>query len=120
MRCSSFRWAEFTGARNTRAARLENAGPGDVGGVADLVKALVKPSISAWTVNQLYWKHREVFDRLIESGVRFHKAQSSGSAGKLADMRTALDLQSRALTQLSDPAGNLIAPRCRSQPDAGH
>lgn len=62
------------------------------------MRAIVKPSIPAWTVNQLYWKHREAFDQLIESGVRFHKAQSSGFAGKLADMRTALDLQPRALT----------------------
>ena len=45
---------------------------------------------------------------LIESGVRFHKAQSSGSAGKLADMRIALDLRREALTQLSDLATSLL------------
>ena len=66
--------AEFTGARNTLAARLKKSGREDE---AVLVKALVKPSISAWAVNQLYWNHREAFDRLIASGERFHKAQSS-------------------------------------------
>ena len=102
--------AEFTGARNTLAAQLKKGGRGDE---AELVKALVKPSISAWTVNQLYWKHREAFDRLIESGGRFHKAQSSRLAGKLADMRTALDARREALTQLSDLATSLLR-------DAGH
>ena len=105
--------AEFTGARNTLAARLKKSGRGDVGGEADLVKALVKPSISAWAVNQLYWKHREAFDRLIESGERFHKAQSSRLAGKLADMRSALDARREALTHLSDLATALLL-------DAGH
>ena len=102
--------AEFTGARNTLAAQLKKGGRGDE---AVLVKSLVKPSISAWTVNQLYWKHREAFDRLIDSGVRFHKAQSSRLAGKLADMRTALDARREALTQLSDLATSLLR-------DAGH
>src|SRR5882672_4387613 len=83
--------AEFTSGRNTLAAQLKKAGRGDEKAEADLVKALVKPSISAWAVNQLYWNHREAFERLLESGARFHKAQSSRLAGKLADMRTALD-----------------------------
>jgi pyruvate/2-oxoglutarate dehydrogenase complex dihydrolipoamide acyltransferase (E2) component len=102
--------AEFTAARNTLAARLKKVGRGDE---ADLVKALVKPSISAWTVNQLYWQHREAFDRLIESGGRFHKAQSSRLAGKLADMRRALDARREALMHLSDLATSLLR-------DAGH
>ncbi|MCM3869530.1 MAG: hypothetical protein ND895_02370 [Pyrinomonadaceae bacterium] len=97
--------AEFTGARNTLAARLKKSGRGDE---ADLVKALGKPSISAWAVNQLYWNHREAFDRLLESGGRFHKAQSSRLAGKLADMRTALDARREALTQLSELATSLL------------
>ncbi len=105
-----FPLAEFTGARNTLAARLKKNGRGDE---AVLVKALAKPSISAWAVNQLYWNHREVFDRLIASGERFQQAQSSRSAGKLADMRTALDARREALTQLSDLATSLLR-------DAGH
>jgi len=102
--------AEFTAARNTLVAQLKKAARGDE---ADLVKALVKPSISAWTVNQLYWNHREAFDRLLESGGRFHKAQSSRLAGKLADMRTALNARREALTHLSDLATSLLR-------EAGH
>jgi hypothetical protein len=102
--------AEFTGARNTVAAQLKKSGRGDE---ADLVKALVKPSISAWAVNQLYWNHRGAFDRLIESGGRFHKAQSSRLPGKLADMRNALDARREALATLADLATSLLR-------DAGH
>ncbi len=93
---------EFTGARNTLAARLKKSGRGDD---AALVKALIKPPISAWAVNQLYWNHREAFDQLIASGERFHKAQRSG---KVADMRTALDARREALTDLSDLATSLL------------
>ena len=96
---------EFTGARNTLAARLKKAGRGDE---AVLVKALGKPSVTAWAVNQLYWNHREAFDRLIASGEHFHKAQTSRHGGKLADMRTAIDARREALTQLTDLATSLL------------
>lgn len=102
--------AAFTGARNTVAARLKKSGRGDD---AVLVKALVKPSISAWAVNQLYWNHREGFEQLIASGERFHKAQRSRSARKVADMREALDARRESLTHLSDLATSLLR-------DAGH
>jgi hypothetical protein len=97
--------AEFTGARNALAAQLKKSGRGDD---AVRVKALVKPPISAWAVNQLYWNHREEFDRLIASGERFHKAQTSRSAGKAADMREALEARREALTHLSDLATRLL------------
>jgi hypothetical protein len=99
---------EFTASRNTLAARLKQAGRGDVGGEADFVKALVKPSISAWAVNQLYWKHREAFDRLIATGERFRQAQASRLARKVADMREALDARREALSHLSDLATALL------------
>ncbi len=96
---------EFTGARNTLAAHLKKSGRGDE---AFLVKALVKPSISAWAVNQLYWNHRDAFDLLTASAEHFHKAQASPLAGKLANLRTALDSRREALTHLSDLATALL------------
>ena len=96
---------EFTAARNTLAAQLKRSGRRDG---ADRVKALAKPSISAWAVNQLYWKHREAFDELIASGQRFRQAQASGRAGKVADMREALNERRDALSQLSDLASALL------------
>jgi hypothetical protein len=96
---------EFTGARNALAAKLKKSGRGDE---AAAVKALAKPPISAWAVNQLYWNHREEFDQLIASGERFHKAQTSRSAGKVADMREALEARREAITHLSDLATRLL------------
>ncbi len=82
--------AEFTGSRNVLAAQLKKSGRGDD---AALVKALAKPSVTAWAVNQLFWSHGDSFDRLIASGERFHKMQTSAAKG--ADMREALNARLR-------------------------
>ena len=97
--------AEFTAARNALAVQLKKGGRRDE---SDRVKALLKPSITAWAVNQLYWQHREAFDRLIATGQRFREAQTSGRAGKIADMREALDARREALSHLSDLATALL------------
>jgi tetratricopeptide (TPR) repeat protein len=89
---------EFIAARKALAARLKKDG---FASEAEWVKALAKPSISVWTVNQLYWQHREEFDELIATGRRFRKAQASG---KMVNMREALDARREALSHLSDLA----------------
>src|SRR5262245_17792627 len=99
--------AEFTGARNELATRLKKSGNSDE---ANQVKALAKPSISAWAVNQLYWQHRDIFDQLIATGQCFRKAQT---AGKVADIHGALEARREALSQLSNLAMALLR-------DAGH
>jgi len=96
---------EFITARKTLAARLKKEHRNDQ---ADRVKALVKPSISAWAVNQLYWKHRAAFDRLMATGQSFRRAQSSRFAGKVADMREALDARREALSELSTLATTVL------------
>ncbi len=98
---------QFIEARKTLAARLKKSGHGVD---ASRVKVLVKPPISAWTVNQLYWNHREQFDELMSSGQRFRKAQKSG---KVAEMRDALNSRTEALTELSELAASLLS-------EAGH
>jgi DNA repair exonuclease SbcCD ATPase subunit len=90
--------SEFTSGRNALATRLRKSGKGDE---ADEVRSLVKPSIPAWAVNQVYWKHRPVFDRLLTAGDRLRKAQSSTLAGKSGDVRGALDVVREALSELS-------------------
>ena len=98
---------EFIGARKQLAAQLKKDRNADE---AERVKALTKPPVSAWTVNQLYWTHREEFDELLATGQRFRKAQTSG---KMANMREALDGRREALSQLSDLATEILR-------DAGH
>lgn len=102
--------AEFVDARNALAKRLKQSGRA---GDANLVKTLTKPSVSAWTVNQLYWNHRVAFDRLLAAGQRFHKAQASGLSGRVADLRGSLDARREALTRLAELAESLLS-------DAGH
>ena len=97
--------AEFTGERNTLAARLKKEGRRDD---ADRVKLLAKPSVSAWAVNQLYWDHRQAFDQLMASGKRLRPAQKLRLAGKVASVRDSLDARREALVHLSDLAEELL------------
>ena len=97
--------AEFTDARNELAKRLKQNGRAND---ANLVKTLTKPSVSAWTVNQLYWNHRDEFETLLAAGQRVRKAQVSGSPNRLAEMRAALDARREALVDLSELATSLL------------
>jgi hypothetical protein len=107
--------ADFTAARNALAAQLKKSGHDED---AAAIKALPKPSISAWAVNQLYWQHRAAFDRLIEAGERFRKAQAAQLAGKQADVRGPLDARREALGRLASlAAGILDAGGHSSTPD---
>jgi hypothetical protein len=89
---------EFVEARNALAAELKKAGRGEEAG---LVKALPKPSASAWAVNQLFWRHREAFDRLMEAGARFRQAQAAQLAGQPGDLREPLAARGSSLTELT-------------------
>jgi len=97
--------AEFTDARNALAKRLKQNGRAND---ANLVKTLTKPSVSAWTVNQLYWDHRDEFETLLAAGRRVREAQVSGAASRLSEMRAALDARHKALIELSDLASSLL------------
>ena len=97
--------SEFTAARNALAGRLKKAGKTDE---ANRVKGLNKPSAPAWAVNQLYWEHRDLFDRLIASGDRLRKAQASKLAGQAGDIRGALDALREALSQLTHLAADRL------------
>jgi len=97
--------AEFTSVRNTLATRLKKEGHRDE---ADRVKLLSKPPVSAWAVNQLYWNYRDEFEQLIATGKRFHSAQASRSAAKVANMRDSLDARRQALVGLSELATELL------------
>jgi hypothetical protein len=95
----------FTAARNALAAQLKKSGHGED---AERVKGLPKPSIPAWAINQLYWKHRKAFDRLIAAGEKFRQAQAAQLAGKKADLRETLDARRDALNDLAKQAGSVL------------
>ena len=60
--------AEFTASRNALAKTLK-------GEEAAAIKRLEKPSVVAWSANQLYWRDRRTFDKLIASGRDLRSAQ---------------------------------------------
>jgi hypothetical protein len=101
---------EFTAARNALSAQLKKAGTADE---ADRVKALAKPPVSAWTVNQLYWRHRKAFDRLLAVGARFTKAQAAQLEGRKGDLREPLEARRQTLAELSKLANTVLR-------EAGH
>lgn len=67
---------EFTAARNELAKERKASGkPED----AQWIKALPKPNISAWAVNQLWWNHRDSFAALLDAGERVRRTQEAGA-----------------------------------------
>lgn len=71
--------AEFTPARNLLVKQFRGAD-------RSRVRTLQKPNTAAWAVNQLYWRQRRVYDRLIETAERWRKAHRALLAGKSADL----------------------------------
>lgn len=107
--------SEFTTARNALATQLRKGGNS---AEASRVKALPKPSISAWAVNQLYWRHRKEFDRLLDTGDRFRQAQAARLAGKHTDVRGPLEARREALATLARlAAGSLESGHHPATPD---
>jgi len=95
---------QFTAARNALVAQLKKAGRQTE---ANEAKALAKPPISAWVVNQLYWRHRESFDRMIEAGDRLRRAQTSQLTNEAG--RAPLVARREAVTALAEIAARILA-----------
>lgn len=72
---------EFTEARNALAK--------SAGAEAKRIRALAKPPIAAWAVNQLYWKNADIWRALVAAGENAQKAHRAVLAGKSADVRAA-------------------------------
>jgi hypothetical protein len=98
--------ADFTAARNALAAKLKKEGRGEE---AQQVKALTKPSATAWAVNQLYWKHRRDFDRLLTLNEKVRSAQIA----RADDLRSLLDERRKMISALATMAAELLS-------EAGH
>lgn len=96
---------EFIATRNALAAELKKAGDAQQ---AEGVKAIAKPSLSAWAANQLYWRHRAAFDQLLAAGDRFRTAQAAQLAGQPADLRAPLDARRDALGKLTKLAAEIL------------
>jgi hypothetical protein len=80
---------EFTAARNALA---KHAGPD-----AAAIRRLHRPHAAAWAVNQLYWRRRQTFDRLVTASERLRSAHAQTLRGGRADLAAAEQAHREAL-----------------------
>ncbi len=103
---------DFTSARNALAKSLTGAD-------AQRVRALAKPTVVPWAVNQLYWRARSIYDRLMKSGEHLRKAQIAALEGRPSDVRAASEAHRRAIGEAVAEAERLAAPAgSKPSPDA--
>jgi hypothetical protein len=96
----------FTEARNELSARLRDEG---LRNDAKKVKALPKPSITAWTANQLVRRHRGEVERLLDAGATLRDAQQRVLGGAPPDeLRSASARRREALAALRGPIGDIL------------
>jgi hypothetical protein len=72
---------EFTTARNALAKEAGSEGAE--------IRRLQKPPLPAWAVNQVFWRDRDVYERLIEAAEGVRHAHTAVLAGRRADLRAA-------------------------------
>ena len=93
---------EFTGARNELAKKS---------GKAAEIKALEKPSIPAWGVNQLYWRERRTYDKLVRASERVraaHQQALKAKAGKKLDLAAFEAQHMAAVKEASDKVAGIL------------
>ena len=76
------------------------------------MKALRKPAVSAWAVNQAVRRRPEDAKRLVRAGAELRKAQRGVvGGGDPAELRTATAAHRRLVEELTDTARDLLAER---------
>jgi hypothetical protein len=96
---------EFTAGRNALEKRVK-AEQGKEAAAA--IKALEKPSVSAWAVNQLYWRYPNDFERLLRAGDDLRASQQKRMAGRDVDVNAAIDARREALSKLMGRAAAIL------------
>jgi hypothetical protein len=96
---------EFTPARNALAK--------GAGAQASRIKALAKPPVAAWAVNQLYWRNVDVWNALVEAAENARRAHKAVLSGRAGDVRAATKVHDDAVDEALRTTLALLA-------DAGH
>jgi len=102
--------SEFVPARTRLAKTL-------TGPEAQRVKALKKPTLVPWAVNQVYWHARPVYDRLAKSGAALRSAQIAALSGRPPNVRGATESHRKAISEAVAEASRL-ATRADTHPSA--
>lgn len=110
---------EFTPARNAAAKELRDLGRGEE---AEAVKALAKPTVAAWAVNQLTRRRHADLDEYLEAAAAVRDAQLGGGEGlqeAIARQREALEtLVGAARDELGGAASETVSARIRQTLEA--
>jgi hypothetical protein len=98
---------EFTSARNELARRLKAANGADA---AAQFRALAKPSVPAWAINQLSRREQAAVGRLLDAGDALRKAQRRllQRAATPDSLRDAVAKERRAIELLTQRAQTLL------------
>lgn len=105
---------EFTAARDDLAKRLKADGDADA---AKQVKALRKPTVAAWAVNQVVRAEPEAMQALSDSAAALRLAQRKAMSGVRTGFREATSERLRAVDRLVEAAKRLLEDAGR--PPAG-
>jgi hypothetical protein len=98
---------EFTAARNELAKRLKQEGEAEE---AERVRALAKPSVAVWTVNQLARREPEEVRSLLNLASRLRSAQERSLKGERAadELRAAQAEEREVIRTLTQRAGDIL------------
>lgn len=101
---------EFTPARNALAKTA--------GAEGSRIRALNKPPIAAWAVNQLYWRHGGIWNDLIAAAENARKAHRAVLAGRAGDVRAAGKVHEEAVEKALKATLALLAAADHPATDA--
>jgi hypothetical protein len=93
---------QFTAARNALAKSRS-------GDDRARVKALEKPTVVAWAVNQVYWHARPAYERAMKAGAALRRAQIDALKGRKGDVREATAAHRDAVAAAVKEAERLAA-----------
>src|SRR5699024_9930659 len=100
---------EFVAARNAAAAQARRNGDRVT---ATRIRELVKPTVAAWTVNQVTRRHPDDIERLLGLGAEMRAATAARDGTRLAELnrtrRTELDTFVATVTASGEVSGRAV------------
>lgn len=99
---------EFVAVRKQLSSELKAAGDAEAAG---RVAKLKRPTVSVWTVNQLWWQDREAFEALFASARRISAGDLSASAEHRRALAELREAARRVLTEAGHPASEATLRR---------
>ena len=102
--------AEFIAERNALAKRA--------GSRAAEIRALPKPTLPVWAVNQLHWREPDVYEALVRSAENLRATHKAVVAGKRGDLRAASRAHEEAVDAALKAALRIVADAGNPPSDA--